>query len=262
MRDNLADPGTDVDSGTAGYQTKVPIVKWDTVPGASAYLIDVAPNNAGVCDWGTRLARVDGDPVVDAARQRLEQHQAVPGCDARFLRRHAPPAQPALLRPRARPGRARHAATRTSTATSRTSTTGPARRSSGSAIRPAAPARRRCNPGYLGADDYVLPARGTLTRLTPLITWKPIAGHQSYFVIVCEGRELLATSSDYAFTQVPGLLAAQPDQADDVLGRDDALLLGRPARDGPQRERRGRRPTVGSRLELPEAVDAADADEP
>ena len=108
MRDNLADPGTDVDAGTAGYQTQVPIVKWDSVPGASAYLIDVAPNNARRLRLGNRLARVDGDPVVVAARQRLEQHQAVPGRDARFLRRHAPPAQPALLRPRARPGRARH----------------------------------------------------------------------------------------------------------------------------------------------------------
>ena len=104
MRDNLDDPGTDVDLGTAGYQTQVPIVKWDSVPGASAYLIDVAPNNARRLRLGNRLARVDGDPVVVAARQRLEQHQAVPGRDARFLRRHGPRAQPALLRPCAGPG--------------------------------------------------------------------------------------------------------------------------------------------------------------
>ena len=32
-----------------------------------------------------------------------------------------------------------------------------------------------CNSGYLGADDYVLPVRGTLTRLTPLVTWRPLA---------------------------------------------------------------------------------------
>ena len=57
---------------------------------------------------GNRLARVDGDPVVVAARQRLEQHQAVPGRDARCVRRHGPHAQPALLRSRARAGRARH----------------------------------------------------------------------------------------------------------------------------------------------------------
>src|SRR6476646_1263759 len=52
MRDNLADPGTDVDAGTAGYQTNVPVLKWDSVPGASAYLVDVAQYNASLCDWG------------------------------------------------------------------------------------------------------------------------------------------------------------------------------------------------------------------
>ena len=100
------------------------------------------------------------------------------------------------------PGASATPATRTSTATSRTSTTGPARRSSGSAIRPAALARRPATPGYLGADDYVLPARGTLTRLTPLITWKPLAGHQSYFVIVSKDANF-SNLADYAFTQVP-----------------------------------------------------------
>ena len=59
-----------------------------------------------------------------------------------------------------------------------------------------------CNPGYLGADDYLLPARGTLTRLTPLITWKPIAGKQSYFVIVSKDPNF-SNLADYAFTQVP-----------------------------------------------------------
>ncbi len=70
MRDNLADPGTDVDPGTAGYQTNVPVLKWDSVPGASAYLVDVAQYNASLCDLGRqrKLARHDLDPVVDAAR--------------------------------------------------------------------------------------------------------------------------------------------------------------------------------------------------
>ena len=40
MRDNLNDPGTDVDSGTPGYQTNVPILSWDTVPGASSGVLN------------------------------------------------------------------------------------------------------------------------------------------------------------------------------------------------------------------------------
>src|SRR6266545_3246194 len=59
-----------------------------------------------------------------------------------------------------------------------------------------------CNPGYLGADDYLLPIRGTLTRLTPLVTWKPLAGKQSYWVIVAKDPNF-SNIVDYAFTQVP-----------------------------------------------------------
>src|SRR5437773_11647178 len=42
MRDNVSDPGTDLDSGALGYQTEVPIVTWDAVHGASSYEVDVA----------------------------------------------------------------------------------------------------------------------------------------------------------------------------------------------------------------------------
>src|SRR5580765_497574 len=52
MRDNLADPGTDVDTGTAGYQTNVPVVRWDPVPGAASYEIEVVPWTGAICDWG------------------------------------------------------------------------------------------------------------------------------------------------------------------------------------------------------------------
>ena len=53
MVDNQSDPGTDVDGGTAGYQTQVPIVKWDAVPGASAYDVLMVQYVAGQCQWTT-----------------------------------------------------------------------------------------------------------------------------------------------------------------------------------------------------------------
>ena len=59
-----------------------------------------------------------------------------------------------------------------------------------------------CNTGYLGSGDYLLPATGTLTRLTPLLTWKPLAGKQSYFVIVSKDANF-SNIVDYAFTHVP-----------------------------------------------------------
>ena len=48
----------------------------------------------------------------------------------------------------------------------------------------------------------MLPARGTLTRLTPLVTWKPLAGRQSYFVLVSKDANF-SNIVDYAFTQIP-----------------------------------------------------------
>src|ERR671923_145513 len=51
MRDNLADPGSDRDAVAPGYQTQVPILAWDAVPGASSYEVDVFPFEGGMCDW-------------------------------------------------------------------------------------------------------------------------------------------------------------------------------------------------------------------
>jgi hypothetical protein len=51
MRDHLADPGSDADPAAAGYQTRVPVLRWDPVPGAASYEVDVAPHTFGICDW-------------------------------------------------------------------------------------------------------------------------------------------------------------------------------------------------------------------
>jgi hypothetical protein len=59
-----------------------------------------------------------------------------------------------------------------------------------------------CTPGYLGANDYEFLARGTLTRLTPFFTWRPLAGRLSYFVIVAKDASF-SNIVDYAFTNLP-----------------------------------------------------------
>jgi hypothetical protein len=53
MADNLNDPGTDTAPATAGHQTQVPILRWDPVPGASSYQVDVAPAGPTLadCNW-------------------------------------------------------------------------------------------------------------------------------------------------------------------------------------------------------------------
>jgi len=51
LRDNVTDPGTDLDPGTAGYQTRNPALRWDPVPGAASYEVDVAPYESSTCNW-------------------------------------------------------------------------------------------------------------------------------------------------------------------------------------------------------------------
>ena len=40
------------DPSTPGYQTQVPMLTWDWVPGASSYEVDLTPYNGSFCDWG------------------------------------------------------------------------------------------------------------------------------------------------------------------------------------------------------------------
>jgi hypothetical protein len=59
-----------------------------------------------------------------------------------------------------------------------------------------------CNPGYLGSGDYVLPGAGVVVTQTPLLTWRPISGRASYFVIVSKDPSF-TNLVDYGFTQLP-----------------------------------------------------------
>jgi hypothetical protein len=201
MRDNLVDPGTDVDLGAPGYQTQVPIVKWDSVPGASAYLIDVAPNNGGVCAWGTGWRVSTAIPSWSPLGSGWNNIKPYPDAmsvsyDGTALQLN----QHYCVRVRARGERDTGNQDVYGDFTYLDDGTGSAFQwvgyPTGGACTPT------CNTGYLGADDYLLPARGTLTRLTPLITWKPLAGKQSYFVMVSKDPNF-SNLADYAFTQVP-----------------------------------------------------------
>ena len=203
MRDNLADPGTDVDPGTPGYQTNVPILKWDSVPGASAYLVDIAPYNASICEWGS----TDGWRVVTAipswSPMGTGWNGVKPYPDARSVAYDFAALalnQRYCVRVRAKGERDADFQDVYGDFTYLDDGTGvgfqwtgyPA----GGACTPS------CNAGYPGADDYLLPARGTLTRLTPLITWRPLSGRQSYFVLVSKDANF-SNIVDYAFTQIP-----------------------------------------------------------
>jgi hypothetical protein len=212
MRDNLNDPGTDVDGGTAGYQTNVPVLKWDSVPGASAYLVDVAPYNASVCEWGSSQGwRVNTSvaswtPLGSGWNNFKPYPDATPvasdGIALVLNKRYC-------VRVRAKGERDVAMQDVYGDFTYLDDGTGTAFQWVGYPIGGAC--TPSCNAGYLGQDDYVLPARGTLTRLTPLLTWKPLAGRQSYFVLVSKDPNF-SNIVDYAFTQLPAYSPRRQDR--------------------------------------------------
>jgi hypothetical protein len=201
MRDNLADPGTDVDPGTPGYQTNVPILKWDTVPGASSYLVDVAPYTAGNCEWGTYWRVATSAPSWTPLGHSWNNVKPYPDLTQMAYE------TPALAVNEQYCARVRARGERDVTFQEVYGDFTYLDGGSGWAFQfagyPAGGAcAPSCNAGYPGTDDYELPARGTLTRLTPLLTWRALSGRQSYFVLVSKDASF-SNIVDYGFTQVP-----------------------------------------------------------
>jgi hypothetical protein len=207
MRDNLADPGSDLDGGTAGYQTRVPILTWSSVPGASSYEIDVYPYEGGMCNWSDTVG-TDHWRVTTAATAWTMLGAgwggAKPYPDDRPVANdgiHAPVAGKSYCaRVRARADRDVTLQEVYGDYTYLDDGTGPAFTwlgvPTGGACSPS------CVPNNMGADDYVLPTTGTSTTRTPLFTWKPLAGKASYFVLVARDPSF-SNIVDYAFTQSP-----------------------------------------------------------
>ena len=223
MRDNLADPGTDADSGTAGYQTAVPVLTWNPVPGASSYQVDVTPFNGTGCVWtapisqqftsnialtswtplgsGWNLAKPypDPHPVATELLTTLQQGQYCARVRARSDRAFGQEVY----------GDYTYLDCSSLPCTQRPDDHGWAFEwtgyPAGGLCTPS------CNAGYLGAGDYQLPfapdhrvaADGTFTvGETPLFMWRPVAGASSYFVLVAKDANF-TNIVDYAFTQLP-----------------------------------------------------------
>jgi hypothetical protein len=203
LRDNLTDPGTDADLVAAGYQTQVPMLTWDWVPGASSYEVDVTPFNGSLCDWSATLHHWRVNTAVNAwtplgsswvGTQPYPDPMSV-GSDFTTLL-----AGKYCARVRARSDRAGTDDVYgdytyldpDSLGWAFEFTTYP----TGGACTPS------CNANYLGSTDYVTPLTGTTTGRVPYFTWKPLSGKQSYYVLVAKDPSF-SNLVDYAFTQIP-----------------------------------------------------------
>jgi hypothetical protein len=219
MRDNLADPGTDI-STDPGFQTKVPVVTWDRVPGASSYQVEITPyvgaDGAGGCNWSA----VDSIrwQVVTAATAwtplgtglRANAPFGSPSNIARDNLTHLDAGERYCARVRAQSDRDNLNQAIFGDYTYLDSNLGWAFQWLGY------PTGDVCSPscaagGYLGAGDYVLPQRGTVTGAMPLFTWRPLQGKQSYFVVVAKDAAF-TNIVDYAFTQVPAYAPRGPSR--------------------------------------------------
>ncbi|HEY7196050.1 MAG TPA: hypothetical protein VH306_02570 [Gaiellaceae bacterium] len=206
MRDNVDDPGTDLDSGATGYQTDVPVVEWDPVPGASSYLVEVAPFGVSDCNWSSPTSHW----VVKSATTAwtplgTDWNQTKPYQSSHTVASETPKievGQKYCVRVRARTDRTSGNAEILGLETVLDDGSG-----SGFAFQftgeyPTSTTCHDDDPSYPGADDYLEPQRGVLTGSAPLFTWNADPNAWSYFVIVSKD-ESFSTIVDYAFVRFP-----------------------------------------------------------
>ena len=178
MRDNTGNPGTDMQPGTAGYQTQVPVLTWNLVPGAASYDVEVTPWTGVVCDWTAGSNHWHVKTAVNAWTPLGWSWNGVkPYLDAHSVATDGPSLVTGSYCARVR-ARADRAATGEVYGDYTYLTDG-----SGNSEGPAFtfigfPSGGECTPscttGYLGASDYAVPSTGTTTSTTPYFTWKPL----------------------------------------------------------------------------------------
>jgi hypothetical protein len=203
MRDNLADPGTDIDVA-AGYQTDVPVVRWDPVPGAASYEVQVADWNGTACLWATAgylkntavpewapLGSTGADPAPWQGTLAEDSTPLTPGTYCFRVRARADRA----------PGNQEVWGDYTYLQNGNVDSKDPVGPAFTWANYPTG-ASPTCAGGYLCSGDYLEPVTGSTSVRTPLFTWDAMAGVNSYFVVVSKDANF-SNIIDESFTRIP-----------------------------------------------------------
>jgi len=213
MTDVTSDPGNDDDADSGdGYQTTEPIVQWDPVPGAGAYVVDVRQYDlndpSAGCNWSGVLGQkkwlniVEGNAWTPLGSTLGAGNTVLPGKSPTKDSITAALVVGNAYCVRVKPVRLINgvAAPWTYLDPSNDGTNwafqydGP-------------PAGDVCQPScasedYLGADDYLTPQTGSTSTSMPLFTWNPISGAGGYFIVVATDQAMTHVI-DYAWTEVP-----------------------------------------------------------
>lgn len=190
MRDNVHEAPFDIDPTAPGYQTSVPLVTWNPVPGAASYQVDITRFVGGTCLWSlTALQGHYSDTTAVTAWTPLGQgwNLTKPYPDPHPVASEGVPLLkgPHCVRVRARSDRpiADEIYGDYTYLDCSSPASNPVCAGRGSdqgwafdwrSYLPGSDCTAPCSPGYLGAGDYQLPTVGTLTRSTPYFTWKPL----------------------------------------------------------------------------------------
>lgn len=196
MRDNVSDAPVDPDTGTPELETSYPIVRWNPVPGAASYEVEVAPyeNAFAFCNWTAQSSKQWQNVTATTAwtpmasswngQQPSVQTQSVSYDGGKSLVAD----QKYCVRVRARGDRDAKSAQILSEWTQIGGVNTPAFKW----VQPPA-GGLAAGPGFTTpAQAYLEPQTGVQTRM-PLFTWQPVNGAASYFVVIAK---------DQGFTQI------------------------------------------------------------
>ena len=175
MRDNLADPATDVTA------LEHPVVRWDPVPGASSYEVQVTEFTTG-CDWGGRHSQITSSTSWVARGFPTAVRPGPIAWPAAFADGfHFANGKSYCVRVNAIAG---------DSVVSEWTQIGGANQPAFTYRQPVA--AEAGNP-VMTADEYTGPAAGGVLPRNPLLTWKRDPSAESYWVVIAR---------DQAFTNV------------------------------------------------------------
>jgi hypothetical protein len=188
------------------FETSVPIVAWDPVPGASAYEVEVTVFTGG-CDWTSRerwrsVTATTAWTPLGSGWNGTKPYSSPLNVSFDFLNPVAGHAYCVRVTALDRPSDVISPHVRSVETYLPTPPPGEPQEPAFVYTGPAAGGPcSSCQAFSLGAGDYSLPVRGTTTTRMPYFRWNHLAGYESYYVLVSKDPDF-TNLVDYAFTRV------------------------------------------------------------